>query len=55
MLKGTPISETELAKDPKHPVNEARIKSVIEEQTNEKVAEIDLQLLSGIQKPGKRN
>ncbi|UOQ94553.1 four-carbon acid sugar kinase family protein [Halobacillus shinanisalinarum] len=47
LLKGTPISETELAQDPKHPVKEARIASIIQKQTNEKVVEIDTQVLSG--------
>ncbi|MBM7554481.1 uncharacterized protein YgbK (DUF1537 family) [Thalassobacillus pellis] len=42
-LNGTFVSETEFAQDPKHPVKESRIDSIIERETKEKTAVISIE------------
>ncbi|WP_281974705.1 four-carbon acid sugar kinase family protein [Halobacillus litoralis] len=45
-MKGKPVSETELAHDPKHPVTESHIPSILEKETGQKTAVIDETLLN---------
>ncbi|WP_181348049.1 four-carbon acid sugar kinase family protein [Thalassobacillus sp. CUG 92003] len=47
LLDGRPISETELAHDAKHPVKQAHLPTLIEEETGEKTALISEALLHG--------
>lgn len=45
-MKGQPVSETELANDPKHPVTESYIPNILERETGQKTAIIDETLLN---------
>ncbi|CDQ18996.1 four-carbon acid sugar kinase family protein [Halobacillus karajensis] len=45
-MKGIPVSKTELAHDPKHPVTESYIPSILEKETGQKTAVIDETLLN---------
>ncbi|GGC85165.1 membrane protein [Thalassobacillus devorans] len=42
-LHGVPVSETEIAQDPKHPVKVSRIDSIMERETKEKTAVLSIE------------
>ncbi|WP_101842708.1 four-carbon acid sugar kinase family protein [Halobacillus sp. Marseille-P3879] len=46
LLHGEPVSETELAIDPKHPVSESHLPTLIEEETGKKTALINEKVLN---------